>query len=476
MNEQHLSLTPEAIERIANAPLTDDFAAIAPRITSGLSTISSFLIIYLIIRSNDKLSTIYHRIMFAMSCADILGSIAMGLTTLPMPREQPWDRYEYHWSGTRLGNMLTCRAQGALFVFGTACMFLYNASLCIYYTCAIAFKMKEKKIIKYVEPFLHLIPLIVAFYWTISAFIVNAYGATGYEAWCTVSASNYDLEAELAIKKEVESSFKFAFIIGFFLILLCFLLIVCSVIKTERELKPLTGIVQGRKGHRQKKTSQNIPKLYRVTESHRNTKVILVQALAYIVSFSISLGTPLLRSLIMYEGPWIIRLQIVLMPLQGFFNATIFIYHKIYNYRRVHKDVSRCDVLRLMFSEVYLEPVVLSRVSMVRQDNDNDREQIHIQLEDEKNGEPLEFDMESTKSDGLKVHFADDEGRDSLNDFLSYDKESNKSESRFMDNLSEGSKGEDETGLNSNSDRHSIGAISHSKASAVSSLSASYLS
>ena len=30
-----------------------------------------------------------------------------------------------------------------------------------------------------------------------------------------------------------------------------------------------------------------------------------------------------------------LRLQIVLMPLQGLFNALIFIYHKIYNYRRM---------------------------------------------------------------------------------------------------------------------------------------------
>jgi hypothetical protein len=194
----------------------------------------------------------------------------------------------------------------------------------------------------------------------------------------------------------------------------------------------------------------------------------MVQALAYILSFLISLGTPLLRSLITYEGPMIVRLQIVLMPLQGFFNAAIFAYHKIYNYRRLHKDVSICGVLRMIFSEAYVEPVILSRVSMVRQDNDNNVEQMHIQLEDEKSGEPLEFDMETINSAGLKVHFADDEeGIDSLDGFLSYGKESNEPESRFMDDLSlsEG-----------NLNRHSISAISHSKASAVSSLSASYLS
>ena len=101
-------------------PFKDDFAAIVPRITGSMSVISSSLIITIILRSTRKLSTVYHRIMFGMSCADILGSIAMSLTTLPMPSED----VPSTWAGTRLGNVYTCTAQGFLFILGIFCMFL----------------------------------------------------------------------------------------------------------------------------------------------------------------------------------------------------------------------------------------------------------------------------------------------------------------------------------------------------------------
>jgi len=66
-----------------------EYGAIVPRITAGTSAVSSFLILYLLLRSKTKLSTIYNRIMFGMSMADVLGSLAMSLTTLPMPVEMP---------------------------------------------------------------------------------------------------------------------------------------------------------------------------------------------------------------------------------------------------------------------------------------------------------------------------------------------------------------------------------------------------
>jgi hypothetical protein len=85
-------------------PLTDDFAVLAPRYSGGASVLASSTIIYLIFKSQTKLRTsIYHRIMLGMSSADVLRSIAIGLTTLPMDRNYiqygGWD-----WAGTRLGN------------------------------------------------------------------------------------------------------------------------------------------------------------------------------------------------------------------------------------------------------------------------------------------------------------------------------------------------------------------------------------
>ena len=65
-------------------------------VTGGLSAISSLLILFFVLRSKDGLSTIYHRIMFGLACAEFLGSLSMALTSVPLPRDLPdWDGYSY---------------------------------------------------------------------------------------------------------------------------------------------------------------------------------------------------------------------------------------------------------------------------------------------------------------------------------------------------------------------------------------------
>jgi hypothetical protein len=100
---------------------------VAPIFSGSLSAISSTLIIYVILRSQTGLSSIYHRIMFGMSIADILSSVSIALSTLPMPSFMPQEKdFEYRWTGPRLGNTSTCNAQGFFQTFGILCMFTYN--------------------------------------------------------------------------------------------------------------------------------------------------------------------------------------------------------------------------------------------------------------------------------------------------------------------------------------------------------------
>ena len=105
-------------------------SSVSPRFSGGLSAISSAFVIYLIVRSEIKLSTIYHRIVFGMCCVDIIGSLACSLASLPMPTEFPDDDWYDTWDGTRLGNTRTCEAQGFFSTFGLVTMFAYNSMLC----------------------------------------------------------------------------------------------------------------------------------------------------------------------------------------------------------------------------------------------------------------------------------------------------------------------------------------------------------
>ncbi len=429
-------------------PLTDDFAAIAPRISGGLSTISSSLIIYMILRSETKISTIYHRLMFGMSCADILSSLAMGLSTLPMPREgelRPGVR-ECNWSGTRLGNVDTCTAQGFFFVFGLVCMFSYNTSLCTYYTVAIAFQMTEKKIKKYVEPFLHIVPLTVALSVALVPIFFDAYNPTGFEAWCTIFQSKYDARFRTTIQTLVSVA------IGMMLslIIVMFSFIIWRVFKIRRILDSVVRNTNiGEQSRYQQRDNDDISYddnsesnnqdeqisdhdgMSRIQACQQNTKVVVVQALAYITAFLISLICPFIRSLIIQQSHllWLTRLQIVLMPLQGFFNAIIFISHKIYNYYHVHQNLSICRILSLIFKG-YQEPVVLSRISLVRYDQEQTR--LDVSLENERKIEVMSFDVSGS---GLNVQidgqsnndlsgFSKDLGsfkNDALSSKLSYD-------------------------------------------------------
>lgn len=350
------------------APLTDQFAAIAPRFSGFTSAIASSCIIYLIARSKVKLSSIYHRIMFGMSIADVIGSVAMGLTTLPMPKD--WYRNEIHnTAGARLGNKQTCQAQGFFFVAGVTVMYGYNFSLCIYYACAIALRLKEIFIAKYLEPFYHLIPLAVGSTAAIIPLVADMYHPTGWEAWCTVQSTvtaNDDTQHTIAIIIAT----LILFLLG--MVIIAFIMIIWRVMATEILLKsPIYKLV--RRGHL---------RFNEVQKSHDNTKVILFQALAYIFVFIFTL-TPAILRCVCGNSKRVARLQVVLMPLQGFFNLLIFVSHKIYNYRRVHQDVSRCEVLWLLFRGSPTEPVILSRISIVQWHKREEVEYVDIEVDDD---------------------------------------------------------------------------------------------
>ena len=340
--------------------------------------------------------------MLGMSTADILGSLAMGLSTLPMPRGSSAELgYNYEWAGTRLGNVHTCNAQGFFFIFGQYAMFAYTGFLCVYYALAIAFRMREDRIIKYWEPFFHAGPLILGLTASVYPLASGNIHPSGWEAWCTLTYKHTDnTKGTEATSVTWDIWFLLIFLIIFLLsIVLNFGFIIWTVAKTERALK---RAVRAR-DHNLHNNDPQRRQLQRIGEirsnqaqqnairSMQNTRVVVIQALAYFISFLIALSMPILRNLPRslvgnLKDPEneliILRLQIVLMPLQGLFNALIFIYHKIYNYRRIHPDVSRCHVLKLVFSGKADDEVLFSRISMLSVNGDNS---VDINIHNERN-------------------------------------------------------------------------------------------
>ncbi len=95
-------------------------ASIITTVSSGLSAIGSITMLSVISRSQLKLSSVYHRIMFMTGVMDIISSIASLLTTIPMPVDQI---YPFQGLFQPRGNTTTCTIQGFTRVFGTSSSF-----------------------------------------------------------------------------------------------------------------------------------------------------------------------------------------------------------------------------------------------------------------------------------------------------------------------------------------------------------------
>jgi len=385
-------------------PYATPFAAVVPRFTGGLSAVSSCLIIYLIVISEKRLSTIYHRIMFFMSWADIFSSVAMALTTLPMPKTLPdsislaFDVPYNDWSGMKLGNTQTCEVQGFFFTFGIVAMYSYNAMLCIYYACAIALKMKEKNIRRYVEPVLHLFPFAIGIIMAVPPLFYNLYNPSSWESWCTPTPliCTVDETSETCVRGEhrmyklnqilVSALFGLVFLIVITtLVMICVRVVKVNrqylLVKVREENRLISAVdsVADSMHHQIKK--QSITE--KIRKNHEVTKTVLIQALVYFLAFFLTLVFPLIQLAGLHkEGAhWPNYLELIFMPMQGFFNFLIFIYFKVANYRRMHSGASTKEILRLFFLGKAIEPLEISRISLLKFDEEQRMLEVDIYSE-----------------------------------------------------------------------------------------------
>jgi hypothetical protein len=152
--------------------------ALVPKFTSVLSISGSTWIAVQVLRSKDKRSLVYHRMLFAFSIVDIIAVFGLFLTTWPMPK------------GTlnafgAVGNVATCEAQGFVVQLHSA-LFIYNAMLSIYYCLVICRNVREEEIRRRYELYFHAIPLMFALSTSSAALGTNMYNEANL--WCWIAA------------------------------------------------------------------------------------------------------------------------------------------------------------------------------------------------------------------------------------------------------------------------------------------------
>ena len=292
--------------------------------------------------------------MLGLSIADIFSSVAFGLTTLPLPKELPFEHPEFY--GPRLGNAETCAAQGFFKMFGFSAGLSYNVSLFIYNTCTIVFRMQEKNIVKYIEPYiLHLLPILTGLWASVSPLVYDFYHPTMDNPGCLVDLDEQNSNIEAF--KMLSISFVISSLAKILVIIICSIKMIRRVFTVDKALSRPRMFAR---------TSRMTPAGLNVANGTlKNTKVVLVHSFAYLLAFLLTCGTVVTREIIDPDSPFLAKVSFILVPSQGFFNFLIFISHKVYNYRRVHTDTSRLEVVKMLLRGCGQEPVLFSRISIV---------------------------------------------------------------------------------------------------------------
>ncbi len=351
-------------------------------VTSSLSAISSALIIFMILRSSSPLSSTYHRIMFGMSISDVFASTAMALSTSLLPKDAVYEQFE----PKMLGNRTTCNLQGFLFTAGTNATFGYNAALCIYYLCAIKFKLKKVTMRKKCEPFLHMMSLCCGLIPSILFYFGDLFNPTPWDSWCTATLYPWYCGLKDVVDKEscmiIESnrqyaSFGFAILFfGFFVgggsVIGSMILITWSVYRQERLMKVYIERI-----YRVRAVSRDTRNHFASCRSrHHYTKVILYQALAYVFAFLLCQSNvimSLLSARLDNARPLAVQYyHLLTRPLQGFFNLVVFVGHKVYNIFQLNKETRLLSAIYQAFTVKEEPTFIFTQISLVGRHRDGE--------------------------------------------------------------------------------------------------------
>jgi len=312
--------------------------------------------------------SVYHRIMFGMNAADILQSIAIAFTTLPMPKDMI-----YSFKGVVIGNHTSCQVQGFFLVFGWFMGMMYNAALSIYYLCSINYNMMDQQFRKCLEPCLHVIAIFGGFVVAVSLGLADMYhpspstkawcGVSRYPYWCEVSDDDCDAEPVIA--------FCFVCILTGGIAGVCSTVIVGTMILIVHKVRRLQRI---RTQELQKYRSQ----IYAQIASDnllQTTKTVMKQAMAYTVVNLLGIVSIIIVPTIMQRSFDLSKptpvLQIIFLafrPLQGFFNAIIFITLKVHSFRRMDPTINIHVALKRLLKGEEAPDRIMSDMIIVQQD------------------------------------------------------------------------------------------------------------
>lgn len=389
-------------------------AVVIPAVTGSVSFLSSGVIIYVIVRS--RIYSTYHRIMLGTSIADCVASLAIALTTLPMPKD-----VIYPFATRSFGNTATCEAQGLAYTIGNTFLFYMSFLLNVFYLCTLTrwFRLKEERFQWLVELPLFVASLLISFLLPLVYFTRDVMNPSPNDTFCSIYSypqgcsrdTNPLCRGDVGIREKFAKAYVPTMIITLTTLLVTMILIVLSFHLNERVLRKrtttarnfhsltTTNDVSPNNGSDSHSDSGNGSAVdagggvgdsftragarmddittmpYTFRRAQETKRVVTRQAIMYILAFFFSHGFSVLsyvdlrsRNFASYTE-WIAVLRIIFQPLQGFFNMLIFLHHKVYSIRRDGPDKSFAQALKtVLLSPNAVDDPIVSSIEIVMMD------------------------------------------------------------------------------------------------------------
>jgi len=337
--QQHQVEQHEHDERLDITTLYTSWAGIIVTVISSvISIVASAVVIGIIYRSAKGLkNSVYHRILFGMSAADIIQTLALAFTTLPMPRDMIYTNFQ----GLIIGNNASCLAQGFFVSFGAVTGLMYNAMLSLYYLFFIRYNMSNEEFARWIEPLLHVVSvlsgLITASLMTSSGsyhpspLSTSWCGVDKYPYWCTAGGGDCDGDVTQT------APYVLAYLISITsvcILVSSMILIVTAVRGQQLRMNNKNSLVASR--------GTEARDLEREAHILAKTKIVMKQAIAYTLinmfGFVMIVVLPFIRNYNEGQVPSM-TFQVfflIFRPLQGLLNSIIFICHKAFAFQRAH--------------------------------------------------------------------------------------------------------------------------------------------
>ena len=255
-----------------------------------------------------KCQFVHNRIMTAMSCIDVLNSLAWFASTAAIPLGS---EYTYGAQGTTA----TCAAQGFFIQLGLAVP-VYNAMMCIYFYLVVKSKIDMATIEKKIEPLMHGIALFYPLLTAIASVSMGLFNNKAVVCWISPYPFDCSIRADIKCTRGHNAGF-YSIVFCAVEMILVFLVICFSMIKIVLH-------VHGRGNTMKRYQFRGSEMPARFSEQSKETTK---QAFLYVVAYFITYIFPGINVVVtfLYGNTTSVSINVlasILAPLQGFWNIS----------------------------------------------------------------------------------------------------------------------------------------------------------